>query len=231
MIMTLTPKFYLVGGAVRDKFLGIASKDKDYAVEAPSFAAMREAIIARGGKIFLETPKYFTIRAHVPELGATDYTLCRKDGEYVDGRHPENVTIGTIQDDLARRDFTMNAIAIDTDNGDILDPFKGMNDIVAKMIACVGNPIDRFREDKLRVFRAARFSLTKNFKFDWETAQAMNEVNDFSGVSTERIRDELLKMFQAETLGAYMLLYDTFPNLGRVVNERGIWFKPTTEVK
>lgn len=75
--------FFEVGGAVRDKLLGVQSKDIDYAVEAESFSAMRDAVIERGGKIFLETPQYLTIRAHVPKLGAADFVLCRKDGEYL----------------------------------------------------------------------------------------------------------------------------------------------------
>lgn len=121
-------KFYQVGGSVRDSFIGLKSKDIDYAVEAPSFDAMREAIKERGGEIFLETPQFLTIRANVPGMGACDYVLCRKDGEYVDGRRPETVTAGTILDDLARRDFTMNAIAI-AEDGTILDPFDGRKDI------------------------------------------------------------------------------------------------------
>src|SRR4051812_9903063 len=106
-------KIYLVGGAVRDKIMNITPKDLDYSIECESFDAMRQYIIDRGGTIFLETPQYFTIRAKVPELGAADFVLCRRDGMYKDNRRPETVEVGTIFDDLARRDFTMNAIAID----------------------------------------------------------------------------------------------------------------------
>lgn len=122
-------KFYQVGGSVRDKIMGIKPHDIDFAIGAESFGAMREAILARGGKIFLEMEKFFTIRANLPELGSADFVLTRKDGSYSDGRRPDGVTVGTILDDLARRDFTMNAIAINVETGDILDPFDGTGDI------------------------------------------------------------------------------------------------------
>lgn len=134
--------FYQVGGSVRDSLLGVQSKDIDYAVEAPSFDAMRQAIIDRGGTIFLETPQFFTIRANVPGMGACDYVLCRKDGQYRDGRHPESVEPGTIYDDLARRDFTINAMAI-TQNGKLLDPFHGQKHLQARILKTVGRAQDR----------------------------------------------------------------------------------------
>lgn len=223
-------KFFQVGGCVRDTFIGVPSKDIDFAVEAPSFDAMREAIIAKGGKIFLETPKFLTIRAMVPKLGSADYVLCRKDGDYTDGRRPDSVTIGTILDDLARRDFTMNAIALDVENETVpIDPFDGLRDIADKIIRCVGDAKQRFAEDKLRVFRSVRFSVTKGFTIHSYTANCMSEVNDFSGVSTERIREELVKMFKVDSFKSFRILDNEFPNLGRVVQERGLWFKPTSE--
>jgi tRNA nucleotidyltransferase (CCA-adding enzyme) len=229
-------KFYQVGGSVRDEILGVKSKDIDYAVEAPSFDSMRDAIIKRGGKIFLETPKYFTIRAHVPELGATDYTLCRKDGEYIDGRHPENVTVGTIHDDLARRDFTMNAIAKDADTGEIMDPFNGRDDLANKLIRCVGDAQTRFTEDKLRIFRAVRFAVCKEMQIEKETEKYVSKMGhkyegNFDGVSTERIREELMKMFSHDSYDAFYHLFDRFKGLGEIVRDRGIWFKPTIESK
>lgn len=227
-------KFYKVGGAVRDEIMRLKVKDIDYAVECESFDAMREEILKRGGKIFVETPKFFTIRAMMPApFGAADFVLCRKDGEYVDGRRPEGVTAGTIFDDLARRDFTMNAIAVDCETGAILDPHCGIQDIESKKIRCVGNPIVRFTEDKLRIFRAVRFAVTKGFGIDPETAIAMRKYNykDFAGVSTERIRDELFKAFSHDTFKAVRRITDDFPELGWVMREREIWLKPTVEAR
>jgi tRNA nucleotidyltransferase/poly(A) polymerase len=226
-------KFYLVGGAVRDKIIGIKSKDIDYAVECESFDAMRQAILDANGKIFLETPQYFTIRANVPTLGACDYVLCRKDGEYKDGRHPETVTAGTIYDDLARRDFTMNAIAYDIDNDKFIDPYDGINHIKCYLIKAVRSAKDRFNEDALRAFRAVRFAVQKNFVVDLDVQDAILNMreDDFRSVSADRVRDELMKMFSKDTRRSFKLIYDTYPVLGVIADGRGIWFKPTTEGK
>jgi tRNA nucleotidyltransferase (CCA-adding enzyme) len=222
-------KIYQVGGSVRDKILGVKSKDIDFAVEAESFDAMREKIISLGGKIFLETPQFLTIRANVPELGSADYVLCRKDGAYSDGRRPESVTVGNIFDDLARRDFTMNAMAIDTATGRILDPHLGLVDIIHKQIVCVGDANVRMAEDKLRAFRAVRFAVTKGFIIHALTCAAIERLapDSFDAVSTERIREEMLKMFEVDSYDSFFHLFERFPNLGEVVRRRDIWFKPS----
>jgi tRNA nucleotidyltransferase/poly(A) polymerase len=226
-------RFFKVGGAVRDELMGVRPKDIDFAVECESFDKMREAILARGGKIFVETPKFFTIRAMMPEpFGAADFVLCRKDGEYKDGRRPESVSVGTIHDDLARRDFTINAMAIDCETGEVIDN-RGMGraDIACKQIRCVGEPLARFNEDALRIFRAVRFAITKKFGIESETCLAMRRFNakDFAGVSTERIREELLKCFAFDTFRTIDRIRDDFPELAWVMKERGIWLKPTIE--
>lgn len=223
-------KFYLVGGYVRDMLLGVKSKDMDYAVEAESFEAMREAILARGGEIFLESPEHFTIRAKVEGLGAADFVLTRKDGKYSDGRHPETVEIGTLHDDLARRDFTMNAIA-QAEDGTIIDPFDGRKAIEHKIIRTVGDPYLRFSEDKLRILRAIRFAITKGFALDPHIVEYIKSFPSLSGVSLERIREELFKMFEADTMQTLTWLNE-FHGLRREIFSptfRGsrIWLKPT----
>ena len=159
--MTKKAKFYEVGGAVRDEILNLPTNDLDYAVEAESYEAMREAVLERGGEIFLESPEYLTIRAKVPGIGPADFVLCRKDGAYSDGRHPDRVEPGTLLDDLARRDFTMNAMAVDIENGKLYDPHDGRKDMEAETIRCVGVAEERFEEDALRILRAIRFAITK----------------------------------------------------------------------
>jgi len=104
-------KLFEVGGHVRDGLLGIKSKDIDMAVEAPSWEAMREFVKHNTKKIFLEKEEFLTIRAMGHDGLPKDFVLCRKDGAYSDGRRPDTVEAGTIFDDLARRDFTVNAIA------------------------------------------------------------------------------------------------------------------------
>ncbi len=225
-------KIYQVGGSVRDMFLGVKSKDIDYAVEASSWEEMREYILSKG-KIYLETPKYFTIRAHIDKLGDADFVLCRKDGDYSDGRRPDSVKIGTLEDDLARRDFTMNAIAINMDNGLVIDPYNGRADIARKVIKCVGEPWDRFSEDALRMLRALRFSITKNMTiyptivlaFQNDKLLEMLENN----ISIDRKIDELRKMLKFNTWETLLELI-RYPGLFNVLFKRSdsrLWLEPT----
>jgi tRNA nucleotidyltransferase (CCA-adding enzyme) len=222
-------KFYQVGGCVRDEILGIKSKDIDYAVEAPSYAEMKAAIEGRGGQIFLETPQYFTIRAKVPQLGAADFVLCRKDGEYVDGRRPETVEVGTLYDDLARRDFTMNAIAKGED-GSYIDPYEGQLHIKQRCIVAVGNPYERFSEDYLRMLRAIRFAVTKKFGISKAVRCAIFDLhNHVAEVSVERIREELGKAFEADTLRTLNYLREFDLDGLLFSGNLGLRLKPTLE--
>ena len=104
-------RFFYVGGCVRDSLLGQKAKDIDIVCLAPSYRDMRDYLLNCGCQIFVEKPEFFTIRAKHPTLGYADFSLCRKDGFYSDGRRPDNVEIGTLFDDLSRRDATINAIA------------------------------------------------------------------------------------------------------------------------
>lgn len=226
-------RIFKVGGVVRDALLGQVSKDVDFAVECESFDAMRQHILNKSGKIFLETPDKFTIRANIPVLGSADFVLCRKDGPYSDGRRPDFVEPGTILDDLARRDFTMNAIAIDCETGEMLDPHDGQKDIKEKVIRAVGNPWKRLAEDRLRILRAVRFAVTKHFVLDGPLFYAIKEIVEHEGMdafqstSTERIREELFKMFAADTVASIRWL-DNF-QLIDLLKDRGIWLRPTLE--
>lgn len=224
---------YMVGGAVRDGYMGITPKDIDYSVEAESYEAMRKYILDNGGEIFLETPEYFTIRAKIIK-NTSDYVLCRKDGEYTDNRRPDIVEIGTIYDDLERRDFTMNAIAVRSD-GVVIDPHNGRGDISKRIIRCVGNTYDRMNEDSLRMVRALRFSITKEMKIhpDIERSFSDNRLlnNLWTKISVDRVKDELMKMFQYDTVKTLRLIAK-YPALEQVIftmrNEQ-LWLKPTME--
>lgn len=224
-------RIYLVGGAVRDKVMGIKPKDLDYAVEAPSYAAMKAYILERGGKIHQEREEFLTIRAGLPKLGHVDFVLCRKDGVYSDGRHPDNVQVGTLMDDLARRDFTMNAMAQDED-GEIIDPFNGREDIAEKLVTCVGVTEERFSEDALRMLRALRFAITKGFNIDPAITRCLRDkyfIHLLSSVSVERMYDELLKCFKHNTILTIRVL-NAFDGLMTMMFEKtGMWIKPTLE--
>jgi len=242
--MTIT--LWEVGGCVRDSILGVPSKDIDFAVEAPSWEAMREFLVEEGFEIFLETPQFLTIRARFPVdhqmAGNTaDFVLCRRDGDYTDGRRPDSVEPGTILDDLARRDFTVNAIARDLD-GSLCDPHGGIADLQIGLLRCVGNPEDRLSEDALRGLRAIRFSITKNFVINPDITAFMktDEFRDLlMNISTERIKDELLRCFHHSTVTTLRVL-NQFENLWPAIfrndstftNELrpdGIWLKPSME--
>ncbi len=187
---------YKVGGAVRDKFMELKSKDIDYAVEANSYQDMVDWI-RQHGQIYLEKPEYFTVRARLNGVDA-DFVLCRKEGDYSDGRRPESVEVGTIYDDLARRDFTVNAMA-ETVNGELLDPYNGLADIKVKKLRCVGITQDRFEEDGLRMLRAIRFSITKNLVMSHNIRACLRNSafikENMGGVSSDRIREEINRCF------------------------------------
>ncbi len=223
-------EFYKVGGYVRDEILGLKSKDIDYTVVGPSYAAMKAEIERRGGEIFLEKEEYLTIRAKVPGMGACDFVCSRKDGDYYDGRRPESVEMGTLEDDLARRDFTMNAIAKD-ESGRYIDPHGGQSDLKAGIIRCVGTPRERFEEDYLRILRAIRFAVTKDMDFSYGVYGAIYALAPkVAEVSVERVREELLKAFMCNTYKTLGLLSEF--GLDQVLfdlNDLGLRLKPTLE--
>jgi tRNA nucleotidyltransferase (CCA-adding enzyme) len=245
-------EMFLVGGAVRDRLMGLMEKDLDFTVEAHSFEQMQAYLIHEWGvETYVQQPEYGTIRGHFGAyrdengvvrsryfagltLGklAGDFVLSRKEGYYTDGRHPDDTMPGTLYDDLARRDFTVNAIALDK-NGEYIDPFHGRDHILSKNLVAVGNAKDRFLEDALRAIRALRFSITKGFTIHKDVWFALDdpEVQDAlkNNISTERIREELNKCFQFDTL-ATMDLLSEYPELRAVIFfDHGIWLEPTVK--
>jgi tRNA nucleotidyltransferase/poly(A) polymerase len=237
-------QFAEVGGAVRDKFLGVDSKDVDFvAVPTQKFDTADDAFNAlvahlkkTGFKVFLETPQFFTVRAQVPvwafnlreRTTVADFVLARKDGPSSDGRRPDFVLPGTLMDDLTRRDFTVNAMAMMND--ELIDPFGGREDLDNRLIRFVGNPTDRIAEDGLRVMRALRFHITKGFNIEGQTWDAVN--SDFAAemlnkVSVERIREELEKMFLANTVATMETLSDVRRKMKNAIFRDGLRLMPT----
>jgi tRNA nucleotidyltransferase (CCA-adding enzyme) len=238
-------EFAEVGGAVRDKFLGVDSKDVDFVaipkdnvvfVDAHSaFMFLCTHLKERGFKVFLETPEFFTVRAQVPDdhplkerTNVADFVLARKDGPSSDGRHPDFVLPGTLMDDLQRRDFTVNAMAMMND--ELIDPFGGREDLNDNLLRFVGNPNDRIAEDGLRVMRALRFHITKGFDVDAETWDDVN--SEFAAemlmkVSTERIREELEKMFLFNTVQSMETISCLRKNLIGAIFRDGLRLMPT----
>lgn len=187
---------YLVGGAVRDVLMGKNPSDYDVATNAEPQEVTRifKKVIPTG-------IAHGTVTVHFMK-NEIEVTTFRTESDYSDGRHPDNVAFTrNLNEDLSRRDFTMNAIAASLKDGKITDPYDGQKDIKNKIIRTVGNPYERFLEDGLRPIRAIRFSAKLNFKIESETLKSISApeiIEKTKNISLERFRDELLKLMQAE---------------------------------
>jgi tRNA nucleotidyltransferase (CCA-adding enzyme) len=188
---------HLVGGGVRDMLLGRPPADFDLATNARP-----EQVLELFGRSYaiptgLQHGTVTVLTSGDPATRkSVEVTTFRGEGAYLDGRRPSSVTyVSTLDEDLSRRDFTMNAIALDPLSGRVTDPFGGQADLAKKLIRAVGDPMARFREDGLRPMRAVRQAAQLGFDVDAPTLAAIEPTLDvFRKVSAERVRDELLKL-------------------------------------
>ena len=198
---------YIVGGCVRDFLREVEPEDWDVATSGKP-----EEIQKIFPKSFYEN-KFLTVTVQAgsenPKLKEIEITTYRKEAKYTDKRHPDEIKFAkTIEEDLARRDFTVNAIALKIrDRGgtgegqSLVDPFGGQEDLKNKIIRAVGNPEERFNEDALRMMRAVRFAVTlgEDWKIEEKTAEAIRKNSPWlQAISLERIRDEFLKIIMTE---------------------------------
>lgn len=205
---------YECGGAVRDEFLGLQSKDVDYSVilediDLPineAFTKFEEQITSEGYRIFKSTADCFTVRAKFPDNHVhagldADFVLARKELGYIKGTRQPEVVLGTLEDDLIRRDFTVNALAKDME-GNIVDLFNGQRDLQNKILRTPTDTAISFNDDPLRILRAVRFSVTKHLEFCDEIWRCIDsfDADKMTVVSAERIREELNKCFKFDTL-------------------------------
>lgn len=187
---------FLVGGAVRDVVLGKEAHDWDVATNAKP-----EDVMKIFHKVIPTGIDHGTVTVHLlkKEIEVTTYRI---ESTYSDGRHPDSVKFASnIEEDLSRRDFTINAMAASLKDGTIVDPFGGQEDIKNKIIRTVGSPFERFNEDGLRPVRALRFSSQLGFEIEKSTFDAIKipEIQKkISSVSVERFRDELSKLLKSE---------------------------------
>ncbi len=203
---------FLVGGCVRDLVIGKNPKDWDLTTNASP-----EKIIEIFPKTFYEN-EYGTVGVVNEDttdesLKVVEVTPYRLESGYSDFRRPDKVEWGkTIEEDLARRDFTMNALAYNIETGELLDPFHGVADIEKKLIRTVGNPDERFGEDALRMFRALRLASELNFAIELETQNAISKnAKLLEHISRERVRDEFTKIIMSDTPA---LAFDLASRLG-----------------
>ncbi|MBR5512352.1 MAG: CCA tRNA nucleotidyltransferase [Ruminococcus sp.] len=205
---------YIVGGCVRDTIMGIPIHDYDITTNA----LPKEIIeVFSGHKVIPTGIKHGTVTVlHNNE--PFEITTFRIDGEYTDSRRPDNVIFtASLYEDLARRDFTMNAIAMDM-NGNIYDPFCGEEDIRNGVIRCVGNPTERFTEDALRILRAIRFSSILGFDIEENTSDAIHTLKTrLNNISSERIFVELMKLLAGKKCVSILLEYRDI--IGQIIPE------------
>jgi len=196
---------YLVGGALRDSYLKRNVCDIDIATDATPYDVIKlfRRTIPTGIKHGTVT---ISFRGRMIEC-----TTLRRDEDYEDGRHPDKVVFGnSIIEDLARRDFTMNAIAATLPDATIIDPYGGREDIKKRIIRAVGVATKRFEEDALRPIRAIRFSSQLGFKIEEQTLKAIPAiVPKMKRLSIERFQDEFNKMIMGSYFeGAFTLMFD-----------------------
>ncbi|MDX9826220.1 MAG: HD domain-containing protein [Spirochaetia bacterium] len=192
-------KAYVVGGSLRDHLLGRdAGQDAGSDIDMASDASPEE-ILRLFRRVVPTGIKHGTVTILCPGM-SIEMTTFRSEKDYRDGRRPGAVEyVADIQSDLARRDFTMNAMAFDPLSGEFIDPFDGRSDIAGKIIRSVGKPLERFSEDGLRPMRAIRFAAQLGFIIEASTLECIpRTIDTFKKVSVERLRDELGKILLSD---------------------------------
>ena len=183
---------YFAGGCVRDRLLGRSPKDFDVATSAlPN--EVRELFGHR--RTLAIGASFGVITVLGPKPHQVEVATFRNDGEYTDGRHPDGVTFSTAEEDAARRDFTINGMFFDPLENNVIDFVGGEADLQARVIRAIGSPLERIKEDRLRMLRAVRFAATYDFEIETETMKAVqSQAANLNAVSQERITAELQRM-------------------------------------
>jgi poly(A) polymerase/tRNA nucleotidyltransferase (CCA-adding enzyme) len=197
---------YLVGGAVRNFIRGIKPSDYDFATDA-----LPEDVIKLFKSVIPTGIEHGTVTVLFRGF-SLEVTTFRIDGTYTNSRHPDSIKYSaSIEADLARRDFTINSMALDPLTGKILDPQEGLKDLKQKVIRAIGNPQERFAEDGLRVLRGCRFASQLGFEIDENTLSGMKmEAHRLKLISAERIRDEIIKILLSDKPStAFFIMKDT----------------------
>ena len=237
-------KIFEVGGCVRNELLGLESKDIDFTVVLDDTSLsvdegwdkMLKWLRSEGFELFLETKDCFTVRGKFPkghknEGLVGDFVMSRKEVGVIPGTRKPILELGTLEDDLMRRDFTVNSLCKDED-GKIIDLFEGVYDLRTKVLRTPLDPMITLLDDPLRMLRGLRFSITKGFIIDSELWDSMLDPRVLDKlkevVSHERMREEITKMMKHDTIKSLKLL-NKIPGLMEVVFSNGMWLMPTTK--
>lgn len=241
-------KIFEVGGCVRDELLGVHTNDIDFTFVLDNtnqtvdegWDNMLEHLKSEGFKIFLETKDCFTVRAKFPkghqhEGLVADFVMARKEVGVIEGTRRPILELGTLEDDLTRRDFTLNALAKDLD-GNIIDLFDGKKHLEMGLLVTPLDPVKTFLDDPLRMIRALRFSITKGFTISpqvWAAIFIDGLIDKLDQVcSQERIQTEITKMMKHDTVGSLRLFAEIdkiSPKLLEVCFKGHMWLMPTTK--
>jgi tRNA nucleotidyltransferase/poly(A) polymerase len=244
------PKIFEVGGCVRDEMLNVQTDDIDFTFVLDDLTgtvkdgwnSMVSHLETEGFKIFLKTEDCFTIRAMFPkghqhEGLVADFVMARKEVGVVEGTRRPILELGTLEDDLTRRDFTVNALAKSLD-GEVIDLFNGLNDLNQGVLRTPLDPVVTLLDDPLRLIRALRFSITKNFKIDQDLWNAMFTPGLLDKlekvVSIERIQNELRKMMKHDTVASLRLfnrIDQNEPRLLEIMFKGDMWLSPSMKKK
>ena len=205
---------YYAGGSVRDLLRGQVPKDIDVATDARPEAVQ---------KLF---PRTYAVGAHfgvivVLENGFQfEVATFRSDGAYLDGRRPVEVHFASAEEDAARRDFTINGMFFDPEAGEVIDFVNGRADLEARLIRAIGDPVQRFAEDRLRILRAVRFATVLGFEINPSTWDAVvAQASTINEISAERIREELVRIFMSPQRTRGWDLLDASGLMGAILPE------------
>jgi poly(A) polymerase len=236
------PKIFEVGGKVRDELLGLKSKDADFAFvlteqEAAglsiddAFIFMSEWMLAMGFQIFLSKPDCVTIRARFFNSSQTaDFVLAKRELKVMPGNCELKTVPGSLEDDLLRRDFTVNAMA-KARSGELIDLFDGQKDLSDKVLRTPIEARITLADDPLRALRAVRFSVKLGFHLDAELVDALHDPalpELMAQVSSDRVREELARSMKIDTWGTLQMLQRLPEALVRSWLDRpGMWLMPT----
>lgn len=214
-------ELFLVGGSVRDALLGKPIKDYDLATEAKPDEVIEMLKDQPFITNIIETGKSFGVINALTDNDEYEIATFRSESGYEDSRRPSNVEFTDIATDVSRRDLTVNALFYDLDTNEVVDLVGGIEDLKKGVIKTVGDPSERFEEDKLRVLRAIRFAARFGSDVDEKIDQLLSKGVDLSMISGERIRDEFIKGIKTSKstinflsmLGKYKLFDAIFPNI------------------